>query len=185
MKNEMNNSQLTLTQLFGAVMRQKFRGLLTFILVFGLVMGLFLIWPKSYGSEGKLHVQMSRIETNLSPMVGTNGQSMGFSIQDTRETEIKSVEEVLKSRAVMEAVVRKVGAKKIIGNSIAAWLPSLSVPSFLKGSSSNDDMSPEEYKKLKTIEKAVTLLEESITVHNMKKTSVISVYVKANSPRLA
>lgn len=181
----MNNTQLTLTQIFGAVMRQKFKGLLAFLLVFSLVMALFLVWPKSYGSEGKLHVQMSRTETNLSPTVSSNGQSMGISIQDTRETEIKSVEEILKSRAVLEAVVRKIGPKPILDNTISAYLPTLSIPSFLKRDSNNSDMSPEEYKKLKKIELATNLLSESITVHNQKKTSVISVYVKANSPRLA
>jgi len=181
----MNNSQLTLTQIFGAVMRQKVKGLLVFLLVFSLVMALFLVWPKSYGSEGKLHVQMSRTETNLSPSVSSNGQSMGISIQDTRETEIKSVEEVLKSRAVLEAVVRKISAEKILEDTMAGFMPKLSVPSFLKRSSKNEDMSPEEYKKLKKIESATNLLDESISVHNTKKTSVISVYVKANSPRLA
>jgi uncharacterized protein involved in exopolysaccharide biosynthesis len=181
----MNNSQLTLTQIFGAVMRQKVKGLLAFLLVFCLVMAVFLVWPKSYGSEGKLHVQMSRMETNLSPTVSTNGQSMGISIQDTRETEIKSVEEVLKSRAVLEAVVRKIGAEEILENTFSGFLPRLSTPSFLKSSESRGDMSPAEYKKLKKIEFATNLLEKSLTVHNTKKTSVISVYVKANSPRMA
>lgn len=181
----MNNSQLTLTQIFGAVMRQKVKGLLAFLLVFSLVMALFLVWPKSYGSEGKLHVQMSRMETNLSPSVSTNGQSMGISIQDTRETEIKSVEEVLKSRAVLEAVVRKIGAEEILENTFSGLLPRLSVPSFLKSSETKGDMSPAEYKKLKKIEFATNLLDESLTVHNTKKTSVISVFVKANSPRMA
>ncbi|WP_157665254.1 GumC family protein [Mariniblastus fucicola] len=182
----MNNTQLTLTQIFGALMRQKAKGLLAFLIVFGLVMALFLVWPKSYGSEGKLHVQMTRTETNLSPVVSSNGQGMGISIQDTRETEIKSVEEVLKSRAVLEAVVKKIGAKKILENSFSGLLPSLSVPSILKGGgSAAGDMSPEEYKELKNIELATNLLDESLSVHNTKKTSVISVYMKANSPRLA
>ncbi len=181
----MNNTQLTLTQIFGAVMRQKVKGLLAFLIVFSLIMALFLVWPRSYGSEGKLHVQMSRTETNLSPSVSTNGTSMGITVQDTRETEIKSVEEILQSRAVLEAVVRKVGAQKVLENSIAEYIPSLSVPSFLKGESNVSDMSPEEYKKLKKIELATNLLSKSITVHHQKKTSVISVYVKSNSPRLA
>lgn len=181
----MNNNQLTLTQIFGAVMRQKVKGLLAFLLVFCLIMGLFIIWPKSYGSEGKLHVQMTRTETNLTPVGSSGAPGMGVSIQDTRETEIKSVEEVLKSRAVLEAVAKKIGPKKILDNPFSDWLPSLSVPSILKGKTSFDGMSPEEYKKLKRIELATNLLDESLTVHNTKKTSVISVYTKANSPRLA
>jgi len=181
----MNNNQLTLSQIFGAVMRQKFKGLLAFLIVFSLIMALFLVWPKRYGSEGKLHVQMTRTETNLSPVGNGSSQGMGISIQDTRETEIKSVEEILKSRAVLEAVAKKIGADRILDSSIADWMPSLSVPSILKGNSGDADMSPEEYKRLKEIELATNELDESLTVHNTKKTSVISVYVKANSPRLA
>ncbi len=181
----MNNAQLTLTQIFGAVMRHKTKGLLVFTTVFCLVIGLFLVWPKSYGSEGKLHVQMTRTETNLSPVVSANGQGMGISIQDTRETEIKSVEEILKSRAVLEAVVKTVGADEILESPFEGWLPSLSVPSILKGSASMDGMSDEEYERLKKIERATNLLDESLKVHNTKQTSVISLYVKSNSPRLA
>lgn len=181
----MNNSPINLAQIFGAVMRQKAKGLLAFLTVFILVMGLFIVWPKSYGSEGKLHVQMTRTETNLSPVVGPSGTGMGISIQDTRETEIKSVEEVLKSRAVLEAVVKKIGAEPILENSFAEFIPSISVPSFLKSDSGGTDMSPEEYKRLKRIELATNLLEKSLTVYNTKKTSVISVYAKSNSPQLA
>ncbi len=179
----MNDAQLTLTQIFGAVMRHKTRGFLVFLTVFCLVMALFLIWPRSYGSEGKLHVQMARTETNLSP---ANGERVGVSIQDTRETEIKSVQEVLKSREVLESVVRNIGAERILKSPFDGLLPSLSVPSFLKGSGAKDgEMTDEEYKKLKRIELATNELSESLTVHNTKKTSVISLYVKANSPRLA
>ena len=166
-------------------MRQKVKGLFAFLTVFVLVMAVFVVYPKSYGSEGKIHVQMTRTETNLSPVVSSDGQSRGISIQDTRETEIKSVEEVLKSHAVLEAVARKVGPDEILKSSLSDLLPSLSIPSFLKGESKLGDMSPEEYERLKRIELATKTLDKSLTVHNSKKTSVISVYMKANSPRLA
>lgn len=181
----MNNSQLTLTQIFGAIMRQKLKGFLAFLLVFCLVMATFLIWPKSYGSEGKLHVQLSRLETNLSPTASSGSSPMGVSIQDTRETEIKSVEEVLKSHAVLEAVVRKIGADRVLENTFSGYFPRLAVPSFVRSGTKDSDMSPAEYKKLKKIEEAVKMLNEALSVHNPKKTSVISVYVKANSPRMA
>lgn len=181
----MNKNPLTLSQIFGAIMRQKVKGLFAFLTVFVLVMAVFVVYPKSYGSEGKIHVQMTRTETNLSPVVSSDGQSRGISIQDTRETEIKSVEEVLKSHAVLEAVARKVGPDEILKSSLSDLLPSLSIPSFLKGESKLGDMSPEEYERLKRIELATKTLDKSLTVHNSKKTSVISVYMKANSPRLA
>ena len=180
----MNNPQLSLTQIFSALMRQRFKALFSFLVVFCLVMSVFLLWPKSYGSEAKLHVQMARIETNLSP--GGNGNGQGVTIQDTRETEIKSVEEILNSRTVVEAVVKKIGPENILQDSLGDLLPSFSVPSFLKPNRSADgDMSSEDYEKLKEIEKATNLLHESISIHHQKKTSVISIYATAKSPKLA
>jgi uncharacterized protein involved in exopolysaccharide biosynthesis len=180
----MNNSQLTLTQIAGAIARNKFKCFTVFLTVFLLVIAAFLVWPKKYGSEGKIHVQLGRNDTDISPTSGAP-QQQGVSIQDTRETEIKSVEEILKSRAVLEAAVRSVGPEEVLKNPFDGYLPSLTVPSFLKGSEASADMSPAEYKKLKRIEQAANLLEKSLTVHNQKKTSVISVYVKSNSPSLA
>ena len=179
----MNNSSLNLTQIFSALMRQKVKGFLAFLIVFCLVMAVFLVWPRSYGSEGKLHVQMSRVETNLSPNSG-NGQSR-VSIQDTRETEIKSVEELLNSRVVVESVVEKVGAEKILENSLAEHLPSFTLPSLFESKVAEGELGPEEYKRLKKFEAAANLLEDSIDIHNQKKTSVISIFAKANSPQLA
>jgi len=181
----MNNSSLNLAQIFSALMRQKVKGFLAFLLVFCLVMAIFLVWPRSYGSEGKLHVQMSRTEANLSPSTNTTGQS-SISIQDTRETEIKSVEELLNSRVVVESVVKRVGADKILENSLGEHLPSFTFPSFFNADPTADgEMSEEEYKRLKKMEAAANLLSESINIHNQKKTSVISIYAKANSPQLA
>ncbi len=175
----MNNTQLTLAQIVSAILRHKTKCLIVFTSIVIMVAALFLIWPKKYASEGKLFVQVGRSDTNISP----NPQALGVSIQDSRETEIKSVEELIKSDAIMEAVVRKIGAKEILESPFDGLIPKLKLPSF--GGKSDGDLSPEEYAKLKRIEAAVKVLEESITVFNQKKTSVISVYVKANSPRLA
>lgn len=180
----MNNTQLTLTQIAGAILRHKFKFIAVGAVVFLLVMSLFLVWPKQYGSEGKIHVQLGRNDTDISPTTGS-AQSQGVSIQDTRETEIKSVEEVLKSRTVLQAAVNKVGPDRVLENPFRGLLPSLTIPAFLKGAEPETGMTSAEYKELKKIEQATNLIEKSLTVHNPKKTSVISVYVKSNSPELA
>ena len=176
------NTQLTLAQVLAAILRHKFKALVVFVSVVVLVIGLFLIWPKKYGSEGKLYVQLGRSETNISA-----SSQVGISIQDTRETEIKSVEELIRSRAVLEAVVKQVGPDKFLDSPFDGLLPSIKLPSFGSSSGPDDDskLDAKEYERLKKIEAAVKELEDSIVIFNQKKTSVISVYVKAASPRLA
>ncbi len=180
----MNNAQLTLSQVFAAVLSHKAKCFIVFASVAAMVVGLFLIWPKKYGSEGKLYVQVGRNETNISP----TSQSVGISIQDTRETEIKSVEELIRSRVVLEAVVQQIGPDEFLKSPLDGLLPSIKFPS-LGGSSEgqfgDDKLDAKEYQRLKKIEAAVKQLEDSVVIFNQKKTSVISVYVNASSPRLA
>jgi len=133
------------------------------------VVAAFLLWPRKFGSEGRLYVQLGRNNTTLTPTSGTGS----VSIQDTRETEIRSVVEIIKSRAVLEATIKDIGA-----------MPKISVPNFLSRGGAGD-MSVEEYKELRDLELAAQELESNLTVNSEKKTSVISVYVKANSAKLA
>ena len=177
----MNSPQLTLAQIASAILRHKGKCLLVFLLVMMLVTAAFVIWPRMYGSEGRIFVQVGRQDTNVSPT-----SSVGVSIQDTRETEIRSVTEIIKSRAVIEAVVDNIGSERILASPLDKWMPSLSMPKFLSsGKASSDGMTKEEFERLKKRELAAKKIESSMSVYAEKKTSVISVYAKASSARLA
>ena len=176
----MNSTPLTIGQILSALKRHKFKAFFAWLLVFSAVVLLFLLWPRKYGSEGRLYIQLGRNNTTLTPTSGTGS----VSIQDTRETEIRSVLEIIKSRAVLEAAVKDLGAERILSTKWSDWMPKLSAPNLLSKSSSGG-MSVEEYKELRDIELAAKCLEENMTVDSEKKTSVISVYVKANSAKLA
>ena len=95
------NAQLTLSQILSAIFRHKLKSLLVFTLVMVMVTALFVIWPRKYGSEGRLYVQRGGSSQGVSPIV-TNS---GVMVQDSHETEIRSVMEIIKSRAVAETVV--------------------------------------------------------------------------------
>ena len=176
----MNNSPLTIAQILSALKRHKFKAFAAWLIVMTLIVAVFLAWPRKYGSEGRLYVQMGRNNTGISPTTG----SASISIQDTRETEIRSVLEIIKSRAVLEAVVRDIGAGEILKSRWDGVFPSISLPNFFS-SGGEGGMSVEEYDKLKQQEIAATQLEDAMTVHSEKKTSVISVFVKSNSSKLA
>lgn len=176
------NAPLTLTQILSAIFRHKFKSVLVFVLVMLMVLAMFVIWPRKYGSEGRLYVQRGGNSQGISPIV-TNS---GVMVQDSHETEIRSVMEIIKSRAVAEKVVDEIGTEEILKSPFDDLIPEISLPSFLKSSSAGvKGISREDYDKLKRRELAVQKLHKSLIVYAEKQTSVISVYAKGSSPELA
>ena len=176
------NAQLTLTQILSAIFRHKFKSLLVFCLVMVLMVAAYVVWPRTYGSEGRLFVQRGGNSQGISPIV-TNS---GVIVQDSHETEIRSVIEIIKSRAVAEKVVDEIGAEEILESSIDKLIPKISFPSFLKSSGSKvKGISSEDYDGLKRHERAVEKVNKSLVIFSEKQTSVISVYAKGSSPELA
>ncbi len=176
----MNNSPLTLAQIMGAIHRHRGKAFFVWLVVMCAVVAAYLVWPRQYSSEGRLYVKMDRNNASVNP----SSSGTQVSIQDTRETEIRSVVEIIKSRAVLNNVVDEVGADQILENGIFDWMPGLSMPSFGRGGDSGE-MSAEEYEHLKKRELAVKRLLRNMDVFAEKKTSVISVSVQSNSSQLA
>lgn len=173
------NNQLTVAQILGALQRHRMKALLAWAAVMAIVVVLYLVWPRQYNSEGRLYVKMDRNNTSVVP----SSSGAPVAIQDTRETEIRSVIEIIRSRAVVDAVVDEVGASEILENGIFDYLPSLS--SLRPSSGGSKGMDPAEYKRLRKRELASSRLFKCMEVSNEKKSSVISVTVEANSPLLA
>lgn len=174
----MNNNPLTISQIFGALNRHRIAAFVTWLLVMVLVVVAFLVWPRKYGSEGALYVKMGRIHAGITPGSGV----AGVTVQDTHETEIRSVVEVIKSPAVIESVVDEIGAETILTSSWSHLLPDLSLPRFLSGGGADRG---QEYEDLIRRGVAIKQLGNCMTVQAEKKTSIISIYVKANSAKLA
>lgn len=173
------NQQITLSDILSSVINNRSRVLMTFLTVMVLVTMAYLMWPRKYGSEGRLFVQLGKTGTGMDPTPG--GQSI--SIQDSRETEVLSVGELVKSRAIVSKVVEAIGPDEILKSKFD-FLPSIPMPNLSFGSNKGG-MSKEEYEKLKRFELACKKIEEELAVSTEKKTCVISVYCTANSPLLA
>jgi uncharacterized protein involved in exopolysaccharide biosynthesis len=173
------NNQLTVAQILGAIQRHRMKALFAWAAVMLAVIALYLVWPRQYSSQGQLYVKMDRNNTSVVP----SSSGAPVAIQDTRETEIRSVIEIIRSRAVLDAVVDEVGADEILENGIFDYLPSLS--SLKPSSGGSSDMDPAEYKRLRKRELASKHLFKRLDVFNEKKSSVIVVNVEANSPQLA
>ena len=182
-----SSSQLTFAQIFSALFRHKFKSLFMFALVLAVVISAFLLLPRKYGSEGQLFVQLGRGNSGLNPTTG----GIPVSIQDSRETEIRSVLEIVKSRAVLENVIKR---ESMLGGTIGDQilesrfsLFDLNLPVSLGRSAKSPDeaISEDEFKMLRRQELAIKRLNKSTSVDSQKKTSVISIYAKASSATLA
>lgn len=174
-------NQLTVLQLLNVLNRHRFKAFVVWLLVMLIFLAAFLVWPRAFSSEGKIYVQLGRIATEISPSSG----STSISVQDTRESEVLSVVEIIRSRGVIEAVVDEVGADRILEGPLSAWLPKISLPAFSMPGASDGEVSAKEYKRLKLRERAAKRLEKAVDIHSQKKTSVISVYAESSSALLA
>ncbi len=178
-----NNSQLTVTQILSAILRHKMKSLLVFIMVMVIVVVLYVIWPRQYASEGRIYVQRGGNTSGISPIASNTG----VTVQDSHESEIRSVVEIIKSRAAVEAVVDEVGVEPILKSAFDNLLPSIALPSFFTGVSNKTvaGLSAEEFGRLKRREAAIEKTFNNMTVYSGKQTSVISVYFKSSTPQLA
>ena len=78
-------NQITLSHLFGALLRHKLSVFLLFSSIVILSLVAFIFWPREFGSEGRLYVQLGRNNSGLDPTLGAKS----IAIQDSRETEIR------------------------------------------------------------------------------------------------
>lgn len=175
----MNSNPLTIAQILGALRRQKFKAGMAWMLVMIMVVALFIIWPRKYSSEGGLYVKMGRNNSGVIP----NSSSSSVTVQDTRETEILSVAEIIRSHAVAEAVVDEIGMEPILVSPWDELLPKISLPSF--SSVPTDVEAAAEYNRLKKREQAIKKLLSTLSVNAEKKTSIITISMKASSAELA
>src|SRR5437868_5241979 len=72
-----------------------------------------LISPRAYRSQAKLLVRLGRENATLDP-TATFGQSPVVAVPQSRENEINTAAEILKSRVLLEKVVDAVGPEAIL-----------------------------------------------------------------------
>lgn len=168
----------------GACWRQKFKACLAFCAVAGLAATAWTYAPRTYESEARLFVRVGRETVALDPSA-TVGQTIGM--QDSRETEINSLMEILKSRSLHEAVVDELGVAQVLGegstdgamasDDSASPMHLVSLPT----TSTNGATVPASSQR----EKAVQQLGKSITVSSPRRSTVISIESESTSPQLA
>lgn len=181
----MNESQLTIGQLLAAFNRHKKKCMFVFLITMSSIIAFWLLAPRKYGSEGRVFVQLGRANTGIEYIKG----AMPISIQNARETEVRSVMELIKSHDVISQAVLdpEITTEAVLHSPFDFITDSIKLPAFLKskGSSGDSDMTAEQRELAIDVQKAVKKISQNLKVSMEKNTSVISVYVTAQSPSLA
>ena len=163
--------------------RHKGKMLLAFSLVIGLTMAYFALAERSYQSEAKILVRLGRETVGLDPTASTGAMVTYGGVQDARESETNTVEELLASRAVAERVVDQFGPDVILDGGSSA-----SEDEGIASFSVRDILSPLEPYNLNPLrvyskrDKAIKSFGNNLGIATGKKLSVISISYEAEDP---
>lgn len=160
------------------------KSLLTFCALLALSVAVLILLPRTYESESLLFVRVGRESVTLDPTV-TTGQIIA--LNESREGEMNSILEVLKSRALTERVVDRLGPRAIL--SPPAEEGAEPAPHKLKAALSSAIGTVtgwlEPTGPISEREKAVQALGKNVAIYAKQKSNIISVSYRARSPRQA
>ena len=180
MSNEIDNT-VTLPRLASAIWNFRYRAAFVFAILMIATIAIYLVVPRKYGSEGKVFVQVGRGTVGIDPTATATGI---INLHESRETEMKSIVEVMRSRDLAETVVDEIGAERILETQwqLPEFLSLSALRDTISGGGRSEDI---EYVNLRRREKAVKTLQSNVKIDAEKKTTVISVWAAAQSPELA
>lgn len=153
--------------------RHKQKALSCFAIVLGAAVVAVLFWPRTYKSESKLFVHVGRETVTLDP-TATTGQLLPVSL--STDTEVNSVLEMLRSRIMVEKLVDELGPATILYPSTEG----AASPSALSKLASLVQIDP-----VSDREKAINRVTRCLDTEVEKKSDVITISGKAESPELA
>ena len=190
-----SQEQPSIDDIFRVVLRHRKKVILFITTVILLTAIYVLSIPRTYLSEAKLLVLVGRESVSLDPIVST-GKTLD--INSSRETEINTLLEILKCRAVMAKVVEEVGvdevlkpreqegiadrAKQFVSEAMANLR--LKLQDQIKEWTDQPEGPPGDDTASRR-ELAIKLLKESISISAAKQSTVITVSAEAHSPGLA
>ncbi|MDZ4657826.1 MAG: GumC family protein [Bythopirellula sp.] len=160
------------------------KSLLTFCGLLALSVAVLILLPRSYESESLLFVRVGRESVALDPTV-TTGQIIA--LNESRESELNSILEVLKSRALTERVVDRLGPQAILLPPAEEGVEA--PPNPLKQAVSTAIITVAQWLEptgpISEREKAVQALGKNVAIYAKQKSNIISVSYQARSARQA
>ncbi len=145
----------------------------------GLVVLALIFLPRTYTSNARLFVRLGKESVGLDP---TATISKTVDVDGSREHEINSEIEILRSRLLLEEVVNKLGPQYVISGTEGAtaessWFDLVLAPVDIARTWMHGDISPTEH--------AVTELSKTISITSPKKSNIIIVKAQGRDPKHA
>jgi uncharacterized protein involved in exopolysaccharide biosynthesis len=176
--------------------RHKGKALLFFLAVVVTAAAVSWLSPKTYRSEGELLLRLGREDMSLDP-TATVATTPVLTVQLSRENEINSVIEILRSRLLLDKVVDAFGPDVILGR--AEWQPTEPQPtgapalqpvvatlsdfhSFDSTAAVSDSAN---VSTLRDREDAIRRLSKSLNIEAARKSNIVEISYDAPSPGLA
>ena len=164
----------TLRETCRVLFRHKQKVVAFFCVTMALVVLGIVFYPRTYQSEAKLFIRIGRQSVALDP-TATTGQTIA--VNESRESEINSVLELLKSRSITEKEVDTIGTSVILGKPLK--------PGASQSMQEDAKFRFCELDPISDRERAIHKIEEDVDISVPKKTNVITVNCEAKSPELA
>jgi polysaccharide biosynthesis protein PslE len=166
------------------LLRHPKKSLSVFCALIALTVAAVIFLPRKYDSESLLFVRVGRESVALDPTV-TTGQIIA--LNESRESELNSILEILKSRALMERVVDLLGPQAVLIP--AANGDETASPNKLKDALTSVVNTVSQWLEptgpLSDREKAIQSLGNNASIYAKQKSNVISVSYRARSPQQA
>ncbi len=177
---------MTLLDLFQSVIRYRYRALASagiFVVVFAAIV---MLLPKRFDSDAKLLVRLGKSSVGLDP-AATTGQII--SLQESRESEMNSVIDLLESRKLAQDVVDAIGPDRILekyswSEQMMDWIQGL-VPEMGGGGAPSGKLSAEELEYQQKAELAIKDLKSMLQVKSPRKSTTVSILYRGRDPYLA
>lgn len=199
MRYQAYESPVTLLDLLSSIFRYKWRAALVSIVMLVAALTAILLCPERFESEAKLFVRLGRGSASMD--TATVGQTIA--IQESRETEMNSITDLLESRALAEQIVEEVGAERLLTK--YAWIEvqlesamdsvgDLLAPVIGKMKSGDaqpvaadgsQSLTPQQVDQRKRFELAVKEVQGNLKVDSPKKSTTIGLAFRAREPQLA
>ncbi|HEY2826128.1 MAG TPA: GNVR domain-containing protein [Pirellulales bacterium] len=185
--------------------RHRRKGLLFFLAVVTLSLLANLLLPRTYRSEGELLLRLGRENMLLDP-TATVASTPILTVQQSRENEINSVIEILRSQVLLTKVVNALGPDVILGRT--SWsstkpqpvaAPTIQLAVAMKADATTADgnlrdsdlddansvASGTENESSRDVQEAVRRLGKLLNVEAVRKSNVVQITYDASNPGLA
>ncbi len=165
--------------IFNVLFRHRRKMLLVFALVLGVAAAATLLTPRTYRSQAKLFLRLGRENVTLDP-TATLGQTPVVAVPHSRENEVNSVIDLLKSQVLLEWVVARLGPDAILGRGPLETPAANSKHDARRSPWAGDPPGPGDDRYLATVQ-----LARLLDVEAVKKSNVVRISCDGPSPEVA